>query len=56
MSLEKQMYSSPEFEYSDLARGGKEKLKSNRRINHAHGSRPSQHNGIHRRRNKKFAW
>jgi hypothetical protein len=50
-------YSTPEFEYSEYSRGGKEKLRSNRRLSHVRsGGRPAVHNGIHRRRNKRFSW
>jgi hypothetical protein len=50
-------YNTADFEYSDYSRGGKEKLRSNRRLNHLrNGGRPAAHNGIHRRRNKRFAW
>lgn len=52
-------YNTPDFEYSDYARGGKEKLRSNRRQAPSHargGGRPAVHNGIHRRRNKRFSW
>lgn len=50
-------YNTQDFEYSDYARGGKEKLRSNRRPTHARtNGRPAVHNGIHRRRNKRFTW
>jgi len=50
-------YASSEFEYSDDSRGGREKLRTSRRISHARtGARPQQHNGIHRRRNKRVSW
>ena len=56
MNLSSQ-YNTPDFEYSDDSRGGKEKLRANRRLSHARtGARPAQHNGIHRRRNKRFSW
>jgi hypothetical protein len=51
-------FNANDFEESDSARGGKEKLRSNRRqpIHARSGGRPASHNGIHRRRNKRFSW
>jgi hypothetical protein len=51
-------FQSADFEHSDAARGGKEKLRTSRRQpSHARsGARPASHNGIHRRRNKRFSW
>ena len=50
-------YSSTEQESNEYTRDGKEKLRSNRRLSHIRGGgRPANHNGIHRRRNKRFSW
>jgi hypothetical protein len=56
MNLVHEYESSREFEYTDSARGGQEKLRSKRRLSHARVARPASHNGIHRRRNKRFSW
>jgi hypothetical protein len=41
----------------DGRRGGTESTSNKRRAKYASASRaPSMHNGIHRRRNKRFAW
>jgi hypothetical protein len=48
-----------EFDYrADFeARGGKEKISRQRRMQYSQARRPSvTHNGIHRRRNKRFSW
>ena len=50
-------YNSQENESNVYDRCGKEKVRSNRRPSHVRaGGRPSVHNGIHRRRNKRFSW
>jgi hypothetical protein len=42
---------------SEYERGNKEKLRSSRRPSHSRsGGRPAVHNGMHRRRNKRFSW
>ena len=46
-----------EFEYPAFERReGKEKVSRPRKMQYARAARPAVHNGIHRRRNKRFAW
>jgi hypothetical protein len=41
----------------DGRRGGSEKPSSKRRAQYSRSNRPTvMHNGIHRRRNKRFSW
>ena len=50
-------YNAQGCELSDYQRGGKEKLRASRRPSHARDNgRPAVHNGIHRRRKKRFGW
>jgi hypothetical protein len=59
MNLANSNYQEQDFEYHvDVARrDGKEKNSRQRRMSYARTNRPVvMHNGIHRRRNKRFAW
>ena len=59
MNMANTQYNEHEFEYNvdNVRRDGKEKLpKEKRRPSYANANRPAVHNGIHRRRNKRFAW
>ena len=53
-------YEANSYQDSDIAdegRGGKVKVQVVRRPTHIRtGARPSAHNGMHRRRNKRFSW
>ena len=58
MNMAYNLYQDPTWEsQDDKVVAGKEKLKgSDRRASYARGRRPSSVNGIHKRRNKRFAW
>lgn len=60
MNMANNDYQEQEFEYQidDERRvDGKEKTPRQKRINYARSGRsPAMHNGIHRRRNKRFSW
>jgi hypothetical protein len=57
MNMATSYYHEPEIEYAtDERRGGKEKVPAKKRMQYAKSSRPAVHNGIHRRRNKRFSW
>jgi len=59
MNLANSYYPEQEFEYQVGAerRGGeKEKTPQKKRAQYARANRPVVHNGIHRRRNKRFSW
>ena len=59
MNMANTAYHEQEFEYyvDTDRREGKEKSPRSRRMNYSRSSRPSvMHNGIHRRRNKRFSW
>jgi hypothetical protein len=58
MNMANSQYNEQEFEYQvdNDRRGGKEKARPQRRAQYAQANRPAVHNGIHRRRNKRFAW
>jgi hypothetical protein len=47
-----------EFDYrADFDRKAKDKASKTRKIQYARtGRAPTSHNGIHRRRNKRFSW
>jgi hypothetical protein len=46
-----------EADDQDGLRGGKEKIKRQERMTYSRAkNRPSVHNGIHRRRNKRSGW
>jgi len=46
-----------ESDDSEGLRGGKEKIKRQERMSYSRAkNRPSVHNGIHRRRNKRSGW
>ena len=50
-------FNSYEEDSNDSTRGGKKTHTTRRRPTHARqGARPAVHNGIHRRRNKRFSW
>ena len=59
MNMANSDYEEQDFEYrADFnRRGGKEKTPRKARATYARSNRPVvQHNGIHRRRNKRFSW
>ena len=59
MNLANSAYQEQEFEYQvsvERRSSGKEKAPSKRRMQYSRSSRPAVHNGIHRRRNKRFSW
>lgn len=60
MNMSNSYYQEPEFEYgSGAGRRSKDEDKTprSRRAHYSRTSRPAvMHNGIHRRRNKRFAW
>ena len=58
MNMANSQYQEQDFDYqSDMVRrDGKDKTPQKRRANYASRNRPAVHNGIHRRRNKRFSW
>lgn len=61
MNMANSQYQGQEFDYQfdNDRRDGREKsprAASQRRAQYSRTSRPAVHNGIHRRRNKRFAW
>ena len=59
MNMNANNYQEQDFNYQayDQPRAGKEKIARKSRMKYASANRPSvMHNGIHRRRNKRFAW
>lgn len=61
MNMANTNYQEHEFDYQadHDRRGGKEKIPSSKRssFRYARSNRPAvSHNGIHRRRNKRFSW
>ncbi len=59
MNMANSHYQEQDFDYqSDMVRRSeKDKTPRERRMNYSRSSRPAvMHNGIHRRRNKRFAW
>ena len=59
MNLNYNNYQGQEFDYQvdDQRRGAKDKTPRKGRMQYARANRPAvSHNGIHRRRNKRFAW
>jgi hypothetical protein len=59
MNMANSDYQEQDFDYqADFKRnGGKEKTPRQRKMQYARSSRPAvMHNGIHRRRNKRFSW
>lgn len=59
MNMANMHYDGQEFEYQvdSNRRDEKEKESRSRRFQYARSNRPSvSHNGIHRRRNKRFSW
>jgi hypothetical protein len=59
MNMANSDYQEQEFDYQHSfgRRSSKEKSPSKRRISYSRSNRPAvMHNGIHRRRNKRFSW
>ena len=58
MNMANANYQAQEFDYqADYRRTAKTKSSSKRSFRYARSNRPVvSHNGIHRRRNKRFAW
>jgi hypothetical protein len=59
MNMANSQYNEQEFDYQadNDRRGGKEKAsREKRRTQYSQVNRPVVHNGIHRRRNKRFSW
>jgi hypothetical protein len=59
MNLANSDYQEQEFDYQVNVerRGGKEKVARKNQMQYSRSNRPTvMHNGIHRRRNKRFAW
>jgi hypothetical protein len=58
MNLANSYYQEPEFEYQTVERRSVKDDKTPRRnrASYSRTVRPAVHNGIHRRRNKRFAW
>ena len=58
MNMANANYQEQEFDYkADYQRAAKTTPSSKRRASYARSNRPVvSHNGIHRRRNKRFSW
>ncbi len=59
MNMSNNDYQEQDFEYTFKGerKGDEDKNSRQRRMNYAQARRPAvSHNGIHRRRNKRFAW
>jgi len=57
MNMAYNLYQAQEFDYTNEdQQGSKSKTDRARRPAYARRNRPVVHNGIHRRRNKRFAW
>ena len=59
MNLNYNKYQEQEFDYQveDQRHGAKDKTPRKGRMSYARSNRPAvSHNGMHRRRNKRFAW
>lgn len=57
MNMSYNAYQSQEFEYdNEEPRDSKQKITRSRKVSYAKRNRPVVHNGIHRRRNKRFSW
>jgi len=59
MNLANSAYQEQEFEYqvdAERRSSEKEKTPSKKRMQYSRSNRPAVHNGIHRRRNKRFSW
>ena len=58
MNMAYNNYQVQDFDYSneDQQEGGKPKDAKSRRPQYTKRARPVVYNGIHRRRNKRFAW
>lgn len=57
MNMSYNLYQSSEPDYdNDGPRDDKQKISRSRKAIYAKRSRPVVHNGIHRRRNKRFSW
>jgi len=60
MNMANTAYGDQEFEYQYDAKRTGDRSKSSdvpkKRMSYSRASRPAVHNGIHRRRNKRFTW
>ena len=57
MNMAMNQYQDQEFDYNvDERRDSKEKTPQKKRLHYARANRPVVHNGIHRRRNKRYSW
>jgi hypothetical protein len=59
MNMANRSYQEQDFDYlQDTDRRDKKapEVSRSRRASYARSSRPAVHNGIHRRRNKRFSW
>ncbi|MGD9719959.1 MAG: hypothetical protein AB7O59_01950 [Pirellulales bacterium] len=64
MNMANSNYEEQDFEYGstggrapEARRGGADKVSRKRSASYSRASRPAvSHNGIHRRRNKRFSW
>jgi hypothetical protein len=59
MNMANKYYQEQEIDYQsdDEQRTGKDKVSRQRRMQYARTNRPAaSHNGMHRRRNKRFSW
>jgi len=58
MNMANRDYQEQEFDYQVTdRRDGREKSPTrSRRASYSRATRPAVHNGIHRRRNKRFSW
>ena len=59
MNMAYNLYQKQDFDYlneDQQEKGEKTPNRSSRSPNYAKRARPVVHNGIHRRRNKRFAW
>jgi hypothetical protein len=58
MNMANRSYQEQDFDYQQDTdrRDKKTEVSRSRRASYSRSSRPAVHNGIHRRRNKRFAW
>jgi hypothetical protein len=58
MNMPNRYHQESELDYQtdDERREQREKFPRSRRASYSRASRPAVHNGIHRRRNKRFSW
>jgi hypothetical protein len=45
-----------DYQVEPERRSGKDKTVRDRKMQYSRSTRPAVHNGIHRRRNKRFSW